>query len=135
MTVMTIFKSRAATMGYVFRSGKSVHFLGGQYATTILSEIEELTQVCNDGHYNFYIDPECKTLDSELLDPLEALRAKIREEERAKLLAATDPSRDMGKTDASKLEGIANSSSIRGLQVSSNGTPVAVGAIKVGSSK
>ena len=137
MTMMTIFKSRAASMGYVFKNGHTIHFTAGQYATSSKFEIDELTAECEAGHPTFFIDPKCKTLDSEMLDPLAALRAQIREEERAKILAATDPTRDMGQTkQEAKLQGIANSSSIRGLQAdSSSGATgsVGIGTIKVAS--
>ena len=137
MTMMTIFKSRAQSMGYVFKNGHTIHFTAGQYATSAKNEIDELTIECENGHPTFFIDPNCKTLDSELLDPIAALRAQIREEERAKLILATDPNRDMGETkQETKLQGIANSSSIRGLQADSSsgatGT-VGVGTIKVAS--
>jgi hypothetical protein len=136
MSMMTIFKSRAASMGYVFKTGKSIHFTAGQYATESKVEIDELTAECEAGHPTFYIDPECKTLDSELLDPVAAMRAQIREEERAKLIASADPRRDMGETkQEAKLQGVGNSSTIRGLQAdsSSMGAPIAVGTIKIAS--
>ena len=118
--ILTLFKSRADLMGHVFKSGKAVHFVQGRYATAAKTEIAELTAECEDGHPVFYIDPNETTIDSEQLDPFAALRAKIREEERAKLLAATDPNRDLGATSQSgKLEGIATSASIAGLMVAS----------------
>lgn len=119
MSELSVFKSRAPTMGYVFKSGKVVHFMGGMYATASKSEIEELTTECENGHPNFYIDPSQKTLDSEALDPIAVLRATIRAEEIAKLQAMGDPLRDMGSTPQGKLEGIANSHSINGLQAAS----------------
>jgi hypothetical protein len=106
-------------MGYVFRSGKMIHFINGIYATESKSEIDELTTECENGHPNYYIDKNELAIDSETLDPIAALRAQIREEERIKLLAATNPDRDMGTTAQGKLEGISNSRSIHGLQVQS----------------
>ena len=119
MSELTVFKSRAPTMGYVFKTGKVVHFLGGIYATASKTEIEELTTECENAHPNFYIDPSQKTLDSEMLDPIAVLRATIRAEEVAKLAAMGNPLRDMGATSQGKLEGIANSHSINGLQAAS----------------
>ena len=139
MSELTLFKSRAATMGYAFKSGKTVHFMGGNYATSAKDEIEELTKECENGHPNFYIDENQKTIDSEMMDPMAVLRAKIREEERAKLMAATgDPMRDMGSTAQGKLEGIANSHSINGMAAASEAqaqaaqTAIPAGTIKVG---
>lgn len=119
MSEMSLFKSRAPTMGYVFKSGKVVHFMGGIYATSSKSEIEELTTECENSHPNFYMDPTQRTIDSEALDPIAVLRATIRAEEIAKLQAMGDPTRDMGSTPQGKLEGIANSHTIAGLQAAS----------------
>jgi hypothetical protein len=139
MAELTVFKSRAMTMGYAFKSGKVVHFLAGMYATAAKDEIEELTTECDNAHPNFYIDPAQKTIDSEMMDPVAVLRAKIREEERALILAAMgNPQRDMGTTPQGKLEGIANSHTINGMQASSEAqasaaqTPIPAGTIKVG---
>ena len=137
MSELTLFKSHAPTMGYVFANGHTVHFMAGQYATASKFEIEELTKECENGHPNFFIDPQNKTVDSEALDPIASLRAQIREEERAKLIAATDPTRDMGSTVQGKLGGIANSHTINGLQAASNAqaaaaqTPIPAGSVKV----
>ena len=121
MAVAKLFKSRAQVMGHVFRSGKSVHFVNHIYTTNDKKEIEELTEEAESGHPNIYIDPEMTEIDTTMLDPMAVLREQIRKEELAKLLAATNPSNDMGSYDASgKLQGISNSDSIRGLQVSSD---------------
>lgn len=119
MAELTVFKSQAPVMGYCFRNGKVIHFVNGIYATSSKEEIAELTTECENGHPNYYIDAEQTKIDSEMLDPMAALRARIREEERAKLIAATDPTRDMGTTAQGKLEGIANSHTIAGLQAHS----------------
>lgn len=137
MTTLTLFKSKAPSMGYVFANGHTIHFAAGQYATSSKFEIDELTKECENGHPNFYIDDGAKTVESEAMDPIAVLRARIREEERAALIAATDPKRDMGETKQGKLEGIANSHTIAGLQAASNAqataaqTPIAAGTITV----
>jgi hypothetical protein len=123
---MHLFKSRADVMGYVFKTGKSVHFMQGQYATTAKDEIEELTTECENGHPNFYIDPKQVKVSKEELDPMHKIRAQIREEERAKLLAATDINRDMGTTDQNaKLTGISNSVTVAGAIAGSESQAVA----------
>ena len=117
--MLKLFKSRPAHMGYVFRDGTNVHFIDHEYKTNRQSEIDELTEVCNEGGTTYYIDPEQTEISSIKVDPLAALTAKIREEERVKLLLSME--RDMGETKhTGKLEGIANSSSIRGASVASN---------------
>jgi hypothetical protein len=122
MATLTLFKSRAPIMGYCFKDGSVVHFINHGYATTNKKHIEELTAECEAGHPNYYIDPNETETTTDLIDPMGALRARIREEERAKILAATDINRDMGETDQSgKLKGIANSQSIQGAMAASNG--------------
>lgn len=125
MATLTLFKSRAPSMGYVFKSGRTIHFANGEFATSNKAEIEELTFECEAGHPCYYIDSEQTQIEAEAMDPLAALKAKIREEERAKIMAAMD--RDMGNTvHSGKLEGIANSKTIVGLvsdSISQTGAP------------
>jgi len=123
---MTLFKSRADVMGYVFKSGKGIHFMQGQYATSAKNEIEELTAECENGHPNYFIDPKQRTVTAEQLDPMHKIREQIRAEERAKLLAATDINRDMGETDQNaKLTGISNSHSVAGMMAGSETQAIA----------
>lgn len=126
--MLKLFKSRPAIMGYVFRDGTNAHFIDHEYKTNRQSEIDELTEVCNEGGNTYYIDPEQTEISSIKVDPLAALTAKIREEERIKLLMEIQ--RDMGETvNTGKLEGIANSSSIRGASAASNTQTSAATAI------
>lgn len=129
MAILKVFKSRAPVMGYAFKSGNVVYFREGMYATASKAEIEELTAECENGHPNYYIDPEQTEIDSEQMDPIAVLTAKIREEERAKLMAAVgNPLKDMGATAQGKLEGISNSHSISGLQAASESQATAARA-------
>ena len=130
MALLTVFKSHAPVMGYVFRTGKLVHFVNHIYATSAEDEIEELTKECKNGHPNYYIDSEMTQVDSSALNPMEVLRAQIRAEERAALLAATNPNRDMGETNQSgKLEGIANSQTITGMAAATEAQATAARAV------
>ena len=127
-----IFKSRAHTMGYVFRSGANVHFVNHRLITKIPAEIAEMTAECEAGHPNFYIDPEDFETDNVVTDPHAALREQIRQEELVKLLASD---RDFGKTEwTGKISGIANSTSIRS-GAAESGSGMAQGAIAQGSIK
>ena len=127
MSLAKLFKSHAPVMGHVFRSGKTIHFMNHVYTTTNQAEIDELTEEANSGHPNIYIDPDMTEIDPAMLDPMAVLVARIREEERAKLIAATNPLNDMGKTEqGGKLQGISNSDSVRGLQVSSDSQAAAL---------
>lgn len=118
-TELTLFKSRAPVMGYCFRSGKVVHFVNHMYTTTDQDEIDELTKECRKGHPNYYIDEAQTTISSVQVNPMEALREAIRQEEIAKL-RAYNPNNDFGQTAQGKLEGIANSQSIRGMMATSD---------------
>lgn len=122
MATLTLFKSRATAMGYVFRSGRTVHFVNGEFATSNKAEIEELTAECESGHPCYYIDADQTTVDSEAVDPMAGMKAKWKEEGRLEALKSI--ARDMGETAQGKLEGIANSATIRGLAVES-GTSLA----------
>ena len=128
-----LFKSRAETMGYVFRSGTNVHFVNGRYLTTNPAEIAELEDVCSQGNPCFYDDPEEQEMNPKLVNPMEALRAKIREEERIKLLL--EQANDRGETKFSgRLEGVANSTTIRS-GMAESGSGMATGSIASGSIK
>ena len=136
MATLTLFKSHAPSMGYVFRSGRTVHFAGGMFTTTNQAEIDELNEVCQDSPC-FYVDDGQRTVDSEDVSPIALLRKQIREEEIAKLIATTNPNRDLGETlqPQGKLQGIANTAGVTAFTVES-GTdqPVApvLSEIKVG---
>lgn len=134
--LVNIFFSHAPTMGYCFRTGRLVHFVNGQYTTSNKAEIDELNEVCEEPNSNYFIKPDQLTVDPTQLDPMAVLYAKMMEKARAEVAAATDRTRDMGKTEVGKLEGIANSDTIRGLTAESSAakvTPVASGSIKVAS--
>ena len=131
--MVNIFYSRAKTMGYVFRSGRVVHFVDGKFTTTNKAEIAELSEECEaNPQGNYYIDSEQLTIDADQLDPVALMYAKMLKQAREEVAAATNPARDMGETKQGKLEGVANTNSIRGLLADSS-SPVAVpvGSIKV----
>lgn len=123
MSVANLFKSRASVMGYVFKNGKSIHFVDHNYTTTAQSEIDELNEEVANGHPDIYVDKDMVTVDTTMLSPMAVLRAKIREEERAAILKAMSAQNAMGSTAPGRLEGIATSASIVGLQVDSTSLP------------
>ena len=129
MATLTLFKSKAPVMGYAFRSGKVIHFVAGLYATSIPSEITELTEVCQDSP-TFYIDSDQKEIAEEAMNPVAVLKAQLRAEILAEQLAATgDVNRNLGTTDGSgKLGNITTSATLLGAAVQSGtaqtGTPV-----------
>lgn len=107
-------------MGYVFRSGKTIHFVDGLYATGIKSEIDELTEVCIDSP-NFYIDEAQVEVSEESMSPIAQLKAKYRAEWEAEQRAAiADPNKDLGNTvPTTKLGNITTSATLSGAAVAS----------------
>ena len=118
--LVNIFFSYAPTMGYVFRSGRVIHFIGGQFTTTNQAEIDELNEVCAEAGSNYYLKDDQLTVDSTQLDPMAVLYAKMMEKARAEVAAATNPNRPMGETSFDGLKGIANSNTVRGLVADSS---------------
>ena len=115
MSMVNVFKSRPQTIGYVFKSGKTVHFVNHQYTTTAPDEIKELSDECKANGAYFYVEGD-GMMDTATLDPIAGLRAQIEAEVLAKYAAQGNPLRDMGTTPMElKVGGIANSQTINGL--------------------
>ena len=138
MATLKVFFSKTPTTGYVFCTGRAIHFVDHKYATAIESEIEELTKECQSSESNYFIDQSKLEIDSAELDPIAVIRARALAEARAEVAAATLITRDMGTTDqTAKLSGIANTQDITGASAASGtheqsiGVPVTQ-AIKVG---
>ncbi len=136
MATLKVFFSKAPTTGYVFQSGRSVHFVNHRYTTDNNEEIAELEKECSYSESNYFIDQTQLEIDSSELDPIAVIKAKALAEARAEVAIATSLTRNMGTTDqTAKLTGIANSNNLGGANVASGTSqPVATAtAIKVGS--
>jgi len=96
--VFNKFCSNLPSSKYVFRSGKVAHFVGGQYLTTVKSEIEELNDEIEAGHPHIYVDSAEVTVDSESLDPLAKLRKSIIDQYIKDQAKAVNPDNDMGNS-------------------------------------
>lgn len=145
MTMLKIFKSRLPRISYIFEDGTVAVFAPrtnhtqGHYLTSEESKIAELTKVANGNrHPHIFIDPDDIEVDEADADPAVAFRNRIRDEERAKLIAELgDPNqmqaasnvilpeslvkKDLGTTEAkATLGGIGNSISIAGTAAESN---------------
>lgn len=79
-----IFHSTVKSCQYVFASGKTIAFIGGQYRTTDKKEIAELEAEIAAGHPHLYIDPNNKTADSAVDDPMARIKAEAVKEFLAK---------------------------------------------------
>ena len=104
MSIMKVFKAALPSVNYVFRNGKPGIFVQGRYCTDIEAEIAELEDEISKGHPHIYIDKDEAEIDSNAVDPIAALRAKIEAEVRAQMAAATDPTNDMGSTTQEPLK-------------------------------
>jgi hypothetical protein len=99
------FFSSIPSINFILKNGKQCAFVDGAYYTDSPAEIEELTTEISAGHPHLYIKKEQETIESNLLDPMEALKAKFFAEFAAQQAAATeDPTRDMGESETQKLQ-------------------------------
>ena len=104
MTILQVFKATLPSINYIFRNGKPAIFIQGKYATGVEAEVDELNDEISKGHPHIYVDKEEATVDSEMVDPIQALRAKIEAQIRAEMAAATDLSNDRGTSEVEKLK-------------------------------
>ena len=104
MSIATIFKAQIPSVNYIFKNGKPAIFVQGKFATDIAAEVEELKAEIAAGHPHIYIDEKEAEIDSNLINPIQALRAQIEAELRAEMAAATNPANDMGNTAEEKLK-------------------------------
>ena len=128
-----LFKCSIPYSNYVFPNGKYAHFIGGRFATDIVSEIEHLENEVQNGHPTISID-ENERIVEVFADPISALRSQIEAQIRAEMAAATDKGNDLGTSESGKMT-MANSSTV-GELAAGVGATVATkifvpGAIKV----
>ena len=108
-----LFKSRIPSCSYAFKKGKLAQFRRGEYVTSNLEEVQELADEIKLGHPMIYVDEKDFEVSPDRFDPIAALRKKIRDEiiaeELAKMQAATNPERDMGKSKQGPLNAASTS--------------------------
>lgn len=96
--ILRVFKCTIPSCNFIFSNGKPAIFVQGVYRTAVDWEIAELEKEVASGHPHVYIDAKEREIDSEMVDPMNALRAKIIAEYKATMEAATNPDNDMGKS-------------------------------------
>ena len=100
MTTLHIYKSTIPNVNFSFGNGKPAIFQQGRYHTNVDWEIAALDYEIAQGHPHIYKDPAELKVESEMLDPMNALKAKMRAEILAEMQAASaqanDPSNDRG---------------------------------------
>lgn len=105
MSTLKVFKAHLPSINYIFTNGKPAIFVQGVYRTDSEWEILELEREIKLGHPHLYIDPLETEVDSEMIDPMNALRHKIIAEYKAEEAAkAGNPDRDMGTSDTQALK-------------------------------
>ena len=112
MSIKKVFKCRIPSCKYLFSNGKEANFIGGKYLTDLDIEISQLENEIKSGHPHIYVDAAEKEVDTEQMDPIEQIKKKAIAEYLAAQKAALDPNNDRGSTEAGKLQGIANSTTI-----------------------
>lgn len=97
-----LFKTRMSSCNYIFPNGKTAIFVNHCYMTDNQYEIDDLNYQIAQGHKELYVDPNEVTVSEDRSNPLAALRRRIAEEERAKVIAEMQANRDFGTTDTTK---------------------------------
>ena len=103
MSTLQLFKCHLPSCQFIFPKGKAATFVNGRYATDIQEEIDCLKYEISLGHPHIYIDAAEAEVDSEKQDPMSILVARIREEERQKLIKASLERPDFGETGVQKV--------------------------------
>lgn len=121
MPILTRFHSTLFSSQFAFKSGKIAAFIKAaankpsEYLTDVEDEIAELRKEISAGHPHITIPVEKadQTVDTNY-DPLESIRAKIRDEERARLIA------EMGQTPTIGASSTANVPTLGGIKSSTD---------------
>lgn len=85
MAEVTLFKNYNGNVAIVTPSLKKVDFVQGKFFTKDAKLEAELLKLAEAGDYGIYVDKEDSSVESEAVDPMEALRAKIRKELEAEM--------------------------------------------------
>lgn len=104
MSTLSVFKSTISEVNYIMGNGKALMFKNHRFLTDRPDEIKELQNEISLGHPHISQDPNELTIDSEMVDPMNALRHKIIAEYLAKEAAATNPENDMGTSNQQQLK-------------------------------
>lgn len=121
-----VFHSNIPSMGYVFKAGKRASFINGKYITDIQYEIDELDAEIAMGHPMIYIKADEPPV--ELIEPMEALRAKFVKEYVEQQAKNTLKSNDVGTSTQGKLNPASSTDIQEGM---ASGMPAGSGGIKI----
>ena len=130
MTTLRVFKSTIPSVNYIFSNGKPAIFQQGVYRTNVEWEIKELEKEISNGHPHLFIDEAEREIDSEMVDPMNALRAKIIAEYVEAQNKAVNPANDMGSTEQKPLKP-ANSRDVAEAALGGDGAQLAARLLNV----
>jgi hypothetical protein len=132
MAILKLYKSTIPSINFILGNGKPCIFINGRFATDVDSEISALDYEIKLGHPHIRVDDAEPTIDSDMVDPMEVLRAKMRAEIIAEMAAATNPDNDMGTSTQSSLKP-ASSSDIAPAAIGGSGAGLAARLMSVSS--
>lgn len=100
-----LYKSTFRFGNVITKSGHTLHFKGGMFATDNPDYIKFLDEeiAVNGFAGAVYIDPNARTITAEQENPILALRKRFFAEFEAERAAKLNPANDMGSTEAPKL--------------------------------
>lgn len=136
MSMLRVFKCTIPSCSVILGNGKPCIFVSGVYRTDIPAEIGFFENEILLKHPHLYIDPAESEIDSELVDPMNALRAKIiKEYLAAQEKVAGDPNRDMGSTDQNMKLNVGTTKDIAEAAAGGSGSGLAARLVNLTASK
>ena len=137
-TIMALFKNSMGNCTYIFKNGKPAIFQQGRYMTNSEKEIAELMDEVAAGHPHIFVDANEAVIDTKFVDPLEAIRARIRAELIAEQVAIAGGAADYGTSDQTGKLTVGTTTSVAAAMSGSNsgnGSASAMGAPATGGAK
>lgn len=125
MSMLRVFKSNIPSINYIFPWGTVAAFQQGYYRTDDEREVEHLNAEVKLRHPHIFVDENEREVDSKLVDPMEALKAKIIADFLVAQEKANDPSNDMGSSDQSAVKP-ANSRDVAVAMAGGSGGPTLI---------
>lgn len=98
-----VFKSSIPFCRFSFPNGKEAIFMNGEYLTDNYNEIKHLQDEIEQNHPHIYVDPNKLEVDTVFRDPMDVIRAQVREELLAEQEAIKKGIRDHGNSEETKL--------------------------------
>lgn len=116
--ILHVFKSTMPNVNVHASNGEALSFQQGRFVTDNEAHIALLNQAVKDRHPHIFIDPLEITVRSDMVTPMQQMRAKIIAEYIAEQAAKENPSRQMGHTEQNLKLNVAGSN-----QMANENTP------------